>query len=97
MQLCKSLASHIVLTLMFVDRNLLEESVSTAENLVEAEGYLARACFKLSQIYGQLGNAERQTHYMEKAETIRKRICNKDKFPEASEEAYDSLVLWMLW
>lgn len=87
----------MVLTLMLVDRNLLEESVSIAENLVEAEGYLARACFKLSQIYGQLGNAERQKYYMERAETIRRRICNKDKFPEASEEAYDSLVLWMLW
>lgn len=97
MQLCKSLATIMLLTLMFVDRNLLEESASIAENLAEAEGYLARACFKLSQIYGQLGNGERQKHYMEKAETIRKRICNKDKFPEASEDAYDSLVLWMLW
>lgn len=97
MQLCKSLAIIAVLPLSLIDRNLLEESVSIAENLAEADGYLARACFKLNQIYGQLGNVERQKYYMGEAEKIRKRICNKDKFPGASEEAYDSLVLWMLW
>ncbi len=97
MQLCKTLAKFLVQKLILSDRNLLEESILIAENLAEAEGYLARACFKLAQIYGQSGNAERQKHYMEEAQTIRKRICGKDTLPEASQEAYDNLVLWMLW
>lgn len=96
-QLCKTLAKFLVQKLILSDRNLLEESILIAENLAEAEGYLARACFKLAQIYGQSGNAERQKHYMEEAQTIRKRICGKDTLPEASQEAYDNLVLWMLW
>jgi hypothetical protein len=87
----------IVSTLTLSNRNLLEESVSITENLPEAEGYLARASFKLAQIYGQLGNGERQKHYMAAAETIRKRLSGKEPLPEPSEEAYSSLVLWMLW
>jgi hypothetical protein len=34
---------------------------------------------------------------MAAAETIRKRLSGSAPLPEASEEAYDNLVLWMLW
>jgi hypothetical protein len=64
---------------------------------VEAEGYLARASFKLAQIYGQLGNGERQKYYMAAAEMIRMRFSGNSPLAEPPEEAYDSLVLWMLW
>jgi hypothetical protein len=66
-------------------------------NLPEAEGYLARANFKLSQVYGEIGNQERQSYYMTAAEEIRKRLSGDGPFVDASEEAYDRLVLWMLW
>jgi hypothetical protein len=97
MQLCKSSLILLVLILIFIDRNLLEESVSIAENLAEAQGYLARSCIKLSQIYGRLGNLERQKRYVEEAETIRKTLYSQGNLPEISAEEYDSLVLWMLW
>lgn len=80
-------------------RNLLEESVSIAENISdEAGGYLARAKFKLAQIYDALNEVERARVCREAAESIRRRISSDAVTnSDASEEAYDKLVLWMLW
>lgn len=78
-------------------RNLLEESVSIAENIgEEARGYLARANFKLAQIYDALNEVERARVCQEAAESIRRRISG-DAVTDASQEAYDKLVPWMLW
>jgi hypothetical protein len=76
----------------------LEEIVLIAENLVEAEGYLARANFKLSQLYGEKGNQKLQKDYMAAAEVIRKRLSGDALLTDdVLEEAYNRLVPWMLW
>ena len=80
-----------------MDRNLLSELVLLAENLSEAEGYLARANFKLAQIYTTLGNKERGRVCMEAAEAMRLKLSPNEKYIDDLEESYNKLVLWMLW
>ncbi len=73
--------------------------MSIAENISEeASGYLARANFKLAQIFESLNDAERSRVCREEAEVIRLRISGDTLAPsDATEESYNKLVLWMLW
>lgn len=78
-------------------RNLLEESVSIAENIPEAKGCQARALFKLSQLHRKLGDAEKSQRCGLAAKKARLEIGGVAADKELAQEDYEGLVLWMLW
>jgi hypothetical protein len=85
------------MNLFLVPSNLLEESVSIAENIPEAKGYEARAHFRLSRLYMTLGNGERSHQCEVAAKKVRTEISQDSSDTDFTEKDYDALVLWMLW
>ncbi|KAH0544775.1 hypothetical protein FGG08_001142 [Glutinoglossum americanum] len=81
--------------------NLIEKSIAFLENLTEPEGYQARAYFKLWQIYSGLGkDLETEKLYKGRAiELLSKCRGEPGGGPgeDLEEEAFNSLVPWMLW
>lgn len=77
--------------------NLLEESVSIAENIPEAKGYEARAQFRLSRLYQALGNSEKSQQFEVEAKKARMEISHDSSDINFTDKDYDDLVLWMLW
>jgi hypothetical protein len=80
-----------------VSSNLLEESVSIAENIPEAKSYEARAQFRLSWLYRQLDNGEKSHQCEIAAKNARMEILQDTSDTDLTEKDYDDLVLWMLW
>jgi hypothetical protein len=75
----------------------LKEIVSIVKERADANGYLARANFKLAQLYGEAGDETQRHHYMAAAEATREEILGYVALPKASEEEYAKLTPWMLW
>ncbi|KAI9841903.1 MAG: hypothetical protein M1837_000289 [Sclerophora amabilis] len=75
----------------------LKNSITFLQNLPEADGFLARANFKLSQIHDQLGYGAAE-HYKEAANHHRARTyTDLDIGEEYSEESFNLLTPWMMW
>jgi len=82
-----------------LDRELLEKSLAFLESLAEAEGFIARVYFKLSEIHAKLEpDSEAQNRCKEAAISYRSK-AQTDLSPgeEYSEENFNLLVPWMLW
>jgi hypothetical protein len=77
--------------------NLLEESISIADNIPEAKGSEARAQHKLSQLYDTLGNAEKSQECKDMAKKAAAEVLGATPNAAFSENDYDNMVLWMLW
>ena len=87
---------------------LLQESISISTSLPEGKGYTARSQFKLGHIYALTNNDEKVGQvYKQDAKRLRqelvdtKRIAGsgggaKEEYKDC-EEAYEGLVVWMLW
>jgi hypothetical protein len=79
-------------------RSLLERCVNIGESLPEAEGYLARAKYKLAEIYGNLGiDSELEKKCREEAVALRTRARIDTSSDGGLADGYDALVPWMLW
>ena len=79
--------------------SLLQESVLVSESLPEGKGYLARAHYKLSLLYIENSDASQAQTYRVTARNLRQEIMVEEA-PEVEEdtiEAYQGLVVWMLW
>ncbi|KAI9794605.1 MAG: hypothetical protein M1816_004492 [Peltula sp. TS41687] len=78
-------------------RNLLEECVFICEQLPEADGHLARANYKLTEVYASLHDEERSQNCRQAAQRLRRKIVGDVAPMEESEDSYNRLVPWMLW
>lgn len=79
-------------------RSLLEKCVNIGESLPEAEGYVARAKYKLAEIYRSLENeSELEKNYREEAVALRTRALLNMSSDSGLSDGYDALVPWMLW
>ena len=78
-------------------RTLFKKCVAVGESLENAEGYLARANFKMAQIHAALGNSNEEKSCMEAARKLRSEACTENSSIDDSEHGYNSLVPWMLW
>ncbi|KAL2351517.1 hypothetical protein BJ546DRAFT_1029279 [Cryomyces antarcticus] len=77
---------------------LLEQSVSFAKSLEEAEGYFARAKFQLGRMYAALGQTDQGKDCMKAANQARRRVTKDLALSDVdSEDEFEKLVLWMLW
>lgn len=80
------------------DRDFLNECIAISRSLPEGDGQFARANYRLSPLYRELGKVRECEEYMEKARAMRRRI-SKGTVLEDDESivTYDKLNLWMLW
>ena len=76
---------------------LLTECIAVSESLPEGKGYLARAHFKLGELFALEGDLQQSQSNKEVARTLGRELLG-DKWPSEDHEAsYEKLVVWMLW
>lgn len=85
---------------MFRSSYYLKESATIADGLPYGKGYCARANYRLSCSFAQLGDKQDSERYGKAAEAI---LCTIPTASEgllddsSDEERYNKLVPWMLW
>lgn len=76
---------------------LLNECVAVSESLPEGKGYLARARFKLGELWASEGDLQQSESNKKTARALGRDLLG-DQWPiDANEASYDKLVVWMLW
>jgi hypothetical protein len=82
---------------------MLLECIEIASSLPKAEGYLALANFRLSQVEQVQKQQGRADKYLQKAIAARRAVIDRrgahpsDKLDNRDENAYLQLVPWLLW
>ncbi|KAI0199004.1 TPR-like protein [Astrocystis sublimbata] len=76
---------------------LLKQLIDIAGALVEGEGQLARALYKLSILYSEKGAASEADLAKAKATEIRNRLRPENCDAAFDGESFSKLTLWMLW
>lgn len=78
-------------------RTLLYECISIAASVPEAEGYLAKAQYKLGMLYILDGDLQGAEVYLAAARSIRDMMLGDTAPVQDEESSFESLVPWMLW
>lgn len=79
---------------------LLNECVAVSESLQEGKGHLARAQFKLGELWaseGDLQQSELSDGNKKTARALGRELLGVQWPIEDNEASYDKLVVWMLW
>ena len=76
--------------------SLMQECTLVSESLPEGKGYLARAHYKLSLLYAEDGNGSQAQTHREIARNLKQEILGEAP-GEDTMEAFQGLVVWMLW
>lgn len=76
---------------------LLNECVTISEVLPEGKGYLARAKYKLSELFTAEGDLQQGQNNRDAARALGRELLGDDWPHEDEEASYDKLVVWMLW
>lgn len=76
---------------------LLREVVDMSRGMLEMKGHLARACWFLAHLEKKLNHPVEAEELLRRAKEEKSKIEGKECPDEESDEAYLSLVGWMLW
>lgn len=76
---------------------LLKQLVAIAETLVEGEGQLARASYKLAVLYNEKGMQAESESCKARACELRAKLRPEATHAPFEEEEFMKLCLWMLW
>jgi hypothetical protein len=76
---------------------MLQEVVVISESLPEGEGHLARANYKLSVLFSEMGRRAESEMCKQRALGLRLKLRPDDNNVPFAEEEYMRLCPWMLW
>ena len=76
---------------------MLQEAVAISESLPGGEGHLARANYKLSVLYFNMGRHAKSEICKQRAQELRLKLRPEDGSVPFVEEKYMELCPWMLW
>lgn len=76
---------------------MLEELVLIAEGLPGGERHLARANYKLSLLYMEMGRKVESEACKQQALNLRLRLVSGEKDSALDEEYFMALCPWMIW